>query len=294
MHKNSTIVRIVNPLFRFLSALSPGLAARLLERLFLTPTRWKRPLRERGWMVGAEKDEIVFDSRRKLRLLSWGSGPVVLLVHGWAGRGSQMGALAKPLAEAGYRVVAFDAPAHGDSDGRMTGLPEVARAVELVAAHVGPLYAVVAHSLGSAATTLALSRGLTAQRVVYLAPPANPEDYLGRVARFLGFSEAVVSMTWTRIERRFGFRIKDARVTALARGMTAPLLVIHDEDDRDVPLEEGARVRDAWPGAAMITTRDLGHRLILRAPEVIELTVGILGIQRPRTWARLTAIQASA
>ena len=55
----------------------------------------------------------------------------------------------------------------------------------------------------------------------------------------------------------------------LARQLDVPGLVIHDQDDRDVPIQEGIAVAQAWPGAQFVRTTGLGHRRILRDPEVI-------------------------
>ena len=41
---------------------------------------------------------------------SWGSGPLVYLVHGWGGCRAHMAVFVKPLVAAGYRVIAFDLP----------------------------------------------------------------------------------------------------------------------------------------------------------------------------------------
>ncbi len=184
---NSTTVRIINTLARISTTLSPYLAARWLEHLFLSPSRWTTPPREVAWISTAQRSSVCFDETRKLPLFTWGSGPTVLLVHGWSGRGSQMGAFAEPLVKLGFRVVTFDAPGHGIADGRLSGLSEIAIAIERVASRVGPLHAIVAHSVGTAAATIALSRGLSVERLVYIAPPENPGDHLYRAARFLGF-----------------------------------------------------------------------------------------------------------
>jgi hypothetical protein len=48
---------------------------------------------------------VRFDHARRLPVYSWGSGPTILLAHGWSGRGSQLGAFVEPLVEQGFRLV---------------------------------------------------------------------------------------------------------------------------------------------------------------------------------------------
>lgn len=289
MAHNSTIVRFINIAARLTSLISTGLAARFLERLFLTPTRWPRPQRELRWMAGASQSKLRFDDSRHISLLTWGEGPTVLLAHGWSGRGSQMGAFVSGLVAGGFRVVAFDAPGHGDSDGRLTGLPEIAEAIQKIAKQEGPIHAVVAHSLGTAATTLALSRGLIVDRLVYISPPEDPGAFLFRAARFLGFSDAAARLARERIQRRFKASFDEARGKVLAPAMTADLLVIHDLDDEEIQHQEGALLAEVWPGAALVTTHGLGHHRIVRAPEVVELTVGMITVKDRQAWDRISA-----
>ncbi|HMI90586.1 MAG TPA: alpha/beta fold hydrolase, partial [Polyangiales bacterium] len=86
-----------------------------------------------------------------LSVSEWGRGPAVLLVHGWNGHSGQLTELVAPLVAAGRRVVAFDQPAHGRSSGQRATLIDFAGAVRAVADAVGPLDAIVAHSLGATA-----------------------------------------------------------------------------------------------------------------------------------------------
>lgn len=273
MHNKSTTVRFIRAVAPIVATLAPGLAARWLERLFLTPPRWPAPPREQAWMRGTTGQWLRLDATRRLWLQSVGTGPAVLLLHGWAGRGSQLGAFVQPLAARGFRVVIVDAPGHGGSDGRLTGLPEFALALEAVARSAGPLAGIVAHSLGAAACTVALARGLDARSVVYLAPPEEPGGYLRRAARFLGFGDGIAERTQARIERRFGFRFVDARGSQLAAGLRVPLLAIHDREDEDVAPAEGARLVASWPGARLVTTAGLGHTRLLRDPAVVAAAV---------------------
>lgn len=280
MTEKSTTVRVIQTLAPPLSRVSPELSARCLEQLFLTPRKHPRPKREHEWLATAERGSIRFDDRRHVPIFAWGRrslhGGPVLLVHGWAGRGAQMAAFARPLVEAGHRVVTFDAPGHGDADGRLTGLPELAEAVERVVQVIGEPRAIIAHSLGTTAVTIAMARGLAPEKVVYVAPPAHPDEYLHRAAAFLGFAPKVGRRAQRRIEARFGYPFSDAKVTALAETLDAKLLIIHDEDDDDVPIAEGRTLAARWPGATLVETAGLGHRRIVRDPQVVEAAVDFL------------------
>lgn len=261
---------------RFLSAAAPSLAARWLSTIFRTPQKYHQPPREREWMKDAEVWRIPFDGTLTLPLYSWGQGPTILLVHGLSGRASQMGAFVQPLLEKGFRVVTFDVPAHGNAEGKQTALPEVADAVVKVVQHLGSVDGIIAHSIGSAATTLALSKGMSAKKIVYISPPEDLSGYLQRLARLIGFSPAVARDTQARLEKQSGMIFEHARGRSLAPKMTASALLIHDKGDRMVSYDEGLRLAAAWPNAEFHTTNGLGHSRILRDAEVIRIATNYL------------------
>ena len=257
---------------RVLSRTAPRVATRIAADLFMKPRRFRTPPREEALLEGAERLRIPAGERTIIRAWRWGSGPVVILAHGWEGRGSQMAPFVAPLVAAGRTVVAFDAPGHGTSNGNRSSLPHFAWALRSVAAAVSDNApdAIIAHSLGCAATTLALREGLTAGRVVFISPPLNPADYTNRFGDILGLEAEIIDRMRMRIEERFLRKWSDYSLAETARTMTAPLLVIHDRDDQDTLWSEGAALADAWPGARMMSTEGLGHRRILREPSVIE------------------------
>ena len=120
----STIVRswpeprpVLRTAGRVLSAVAPGVAARLAAKLFVTPPRHRRPEAESRALAAARPGVVAVGGRR-IRTWSWGHGPGVLLVHGWGGRGGQLVPFVPPLLAQGLSVTAFDALGHGDSDGR--------------------------------------------------------------------------------------------------------------------------------------------------------------------------------
>jgi pimeloyl-ACP methyl ester carboxylesterase len=258
---------------RLLSATAPGIASRVAADLFMTPRRFAAPKREQDILAQGTPFTVKLGASAEVRAWRFGTGPAVLLAHGWEGRGSQLTPFVAPLVERGYSVVTFDAPGHGASPGSRSSLPHFAWALrgvaDAIAADTMP-HAIIAHSLGCAAATLALREGLSVHRVVYLAPPLNPVEYTARFGDILGLDDATIRGLQKRIEERFARKWSDYSLAESARTMNTPLLVVHDREDRDTFWSEGAALAEAWPGARLMTTEGLGHRRILRDAGVIE------------------------
>jgi pimeloyl-ACP methyl ester carboxylesterase len=296
--KNRTVVRSRN-LERLTRAalqtayvVSEDLGASFAERLFTSPRRHARPARERA--VVASGRELAIDvtlrsprwkgAQCALAAWRWGVGPTVLLVHGWEGRGSQLGALVEPLVAAGMSVVAFDAPGHGDSPEHRLYLTDLADSIADVAAAVGPVHAIVAHSFGAAGALLASARtGVTAARNVMIAPNVLLDDAVRRFARVVGLDDTDRIAFEQRLAAHTGIAPADLAIDRLASGRGDALLVVHDRGDREVSFDHGERLATTWPGACLRATEGLGHRRILRDATVIAATVAFAseGVPEP-------------
>jgi len=124
MPLSATLPRIsTNVRFAASALLFPELAGAWAERLFLTPPRPKDGVATALDLIDA-RNTYVEHKGRHIATWRWGSrdAPAVLLAHGWGGHAAQMRAFVFPLLSAGYRVIAYDQPAHGVSDGKLTGL----------------------------------------------------------------------------------------------------------------------------------------------------------------------------
>ncbi|HJW94878.1 MAG TPA: alpha/beta fold hydrolase, partial [Thermoanaerobaculia bacterium] len=127
---------VIRGALRVLSRTAPRIATRVAADLFMKPRRFRTPPREQALLEGAERFEIRAGEDTTIRAWRWGNGPVVILTHGWEGRGSQMASFVAPLVASGRSVVAFDAPGHGRTDGNRSSLPHFAWALRCVAASV--------------------------------------------------------------------------------------------------------------------------------------------------------------
>src|SRR5687767_4598939 len=232
--------------FRTLGPWAPAPAARLAEAIFCLPPPGRSARMDAAVRTGRRRD--IGHGKRRIATWQWGSGPRVILLHGWGGRAGQLGAFVQPLVASGHEVIAFDAPGHGLSGGRFSSMVDFASALLAVQAELGPSRGVVAHSLGGAATALALTRGLSVERAVLLGPPAGPIDWTRIFAERLAVPDSVMTRMRERVEERLGVRWTDLDVIALAARQETPVLVIHDEGDQEVPFNDGRAIAAAWPG----------------------------------------------
>jgi pimeloyl-ACP methyl ester carboxylesterase len=260
--------------------LFPELAGAWAERMFLTPPRARNAAASALDLIDA-RSSFLEHKGRHIAMWTWGArskeAPAVLLAHGWGGNAAQMRAFAFPLLQAGYRVIAYDQPAHGVSDGKLTGLPDFADVLGAVAGYHGGIEAVIAHSLGGAAAALSLSWGRVAfDKIVLISPPSDLIGYSRRFARWYWMPEAVREAMQNAIEERYGVRWEDLEVRRVAPRLRARALVIHDRDDRMMPWTHGAKVADSWPGAQLMLTDGLGHGRILRAERVTRAAADFL------------------
>ena len=269
--------------------LSPDLAARLALPLFM---RVGAPLpvrpADRAVHEGARRS-ILRVRGRDVVAYEWGSGPdTVLLMHGWRGRASQFAPVIRELRSEGFRLVAVDAPANGESAGRRTDIRDYIAAIEALQSRHGRFHAIVGHSFGSLAALTAVREGVAAGGVVAVAGMADARFLVDSFAARLGVGAATADAISDRFARRVfpGEHGAWARFDAVRAPLPAdvPLLVVHDRGDREVDVDEGVRLHSAHGDRSRIVlTNGSGHSRVLGADAALDaitafVTAGPAGI----------------
>lgn len=284
-------LRLFRPLVGVTSLITPGPVGRLAFRAFCTPPRQKQENANRNPAVksasarlaGGRPIAIPFPCGSVAAYVFEAATPAVppaqtrtvILVHGWSGQAAYMTAFVAPLVEAGFRVVAFDLPAHGESTGSELNIPIGVASLTAVARAFAPVHALVTHSFGGSIALAALAGTVPGQSRVKadkLAMIAAPSSMAGVTRRF-GSTIGLGARGQRALERRIhvvaGAPVEAFEGRAQLAAFGRPALVIHCRDDRELGLENAQALAAAGAFVRLETVSGLGHRRILQARAVI-------------------------
>lgn len=246
---------------------------------FFSPSRYEEKASDREVIEWGNNYRLPF-AGGELAVTTWGSNaPVVLLMHGWGGARAQMTGFVDPLLFAGYRVVAYDQPAHGESDGKTTNLLEIAPTLDLIAQQEGPFHAVIAHSFGTLITSYALVHRdfPPPARLVYFGAFNRLLDSLPRFQVLAGLPDEIMDGFRALLYESFGRGVlEEITNESLTPQIHIPALMFHDTADNVTPVEDSRAIAQVWKQAQFIETEGLGHRGALQSESIHEQVVKFL------------------
>jgi pimeloyl-ACP methyl ester carboxylesterase len=268
-HVSPERLRQLRRVFAVLQAISPRLAARLAFALFLTPVRRKLDASDAPWLATARHHVVVAGTDR-VHVYEWGTGPrTVVILHGWGSHAARFAPLAQSLVTRGWRVLAIDAPGHGRSPGRRSSLPQFMRALDQVIQALGPVQALIGHSLGALAAVNWLGQpaapGRAAIRhLVLISGPSGVPFLLDNFVAMLDLNATTARHLLARFTDRFHQRPESWSASAFAANIRVPVLLLHDRDDDVIPFAQSEQLLAALPNASLHVTQALGHSGLLR------------------------------
>jgi pimeloyl-ACP methyl ester carboxylesterase len=261
------VIRLVYPLFE---TIAPAIAHRYAINLFFTPHHYSVPTKEKEFLLTAEKFSVVA-GRNKIQAYSWGQGPVVILLHGWAGRAGQFRKFIPELVKHNFSAIAFDGPAHGNSEGKKTNVIDFETAFHKIIEQVGPPVAVITHSFGGIATIYSISNGLPVSKLINIASPTIGEDIIKGFVKTINASPATGEAFKAYVLKTFHKSFENISAIHLIKHLPheLKLLLVHDENDKEVGIHHPLELQKNYPTAQLLRTSGLGHNRILKDEEVI-------------------------
>jgi pimeloyl-ACP methyl ester carboxylesterase len=255
--------KIIGTQINTISIWSKRAAARKAFLVFCTPRGGRIKEDQKEFLESAKDQRIKVNDAVTVQTYRWeGSGPTVLLIHGWESNAHRWFKLVEELQRKNYTVIAFDAPGHGNSTGKLLNVPLYTESVELVSnlykpeVHIG-------HSIGGLTNVYHYYKHTPEhiKKLVILGAASDLAVIMKDYQRLLGMKNRVMTALDQLIQQRFGFSIDEFSGYAFAKAIDVPGLIIHDQYDKITPVAASRGIHKNWKNSTYIETTGLGHSL---------------------------------
>jgi esterase/lipase len=265
---------------KLITPLSREIAGLLASKIWFTPMRYKGSYRKPQTTIIQKKSRLSSFPKVEINTFTpHESLPgAVVLVHGWGGSSNQFNALIEELLKYKRTVVCFDFPAHGMTKGFSTDLWEMSEILNEVLRTISGPIDLICHSFGLLVAGQVLRNPAgDIKKIVSISSPKSFQFLLDQFFHKTRLRKELETALIKRIQNRLLKRIDVQKDVDLDhRYLQKDWLIIHDENDREIPLAEYYELKKLNPGAKCFTTKGFGHNRILCADEVISETVRFL------------------
>jgi len=268
-------IRYVKANLRMLSLVSKKKAAKKALKLFSTPMlkeKTKRPaIFEKGEKLSFKIEGI------SVRGYHWRpkqkAEHKILIAHGFDSNIKKFDVYISAFLKKGFEVLAFDAPAHGESDGKQITLPLYIATIKNIYEQFGPIHFFMAHSFGGLAVTLFLEKinDNKNKKLVLIAPASEMKTAIDNLFIFLELDEEVKKEFDKLIVERTGTQPEYFSIHRAVENIQSSILWLHDKTDDITPISDALKVeQEHYPNIHFVFTNGLGHRKIYRDKDVVK------------------------
>ncbi|MES2330417.1 MAG: alpha/beta fold hydrolase [Bacteroidota bacterium] len=252
---------------------SPRKAAEAAFKIFCTPFAVKPPKKIPPVFHKAEKLSLEIKGLT-LRGFRWvpekHNGKKILIVHGFRSYSYKFEKYILALKKEGFEVVAFDAPAHGTSDGKLINAYIYKVMLDQIEKNYGPFYGVMGHSLGGLAASLAFEEftGRENRKLVLIAP-AETERAIKNFFMIIPVDEKVREAFTELINELTDKPVSYYSVGRAVKALSSPVLWVHDKQDNICLFEDVKPYLSlGLPHVSFLVTEQLGHNKIYKDNKV--------------------------
>ncbi len=261
-----------------LQFLSKDLTVRFLAKIFETPPKFRTPQRE-IMMQESSKNELhhIPSIQKDIMVYTYGySKKKVLLLHGWSGRGTQMHHIADKLLENKMMVIAFDAPAHGLSSGKSTNMLEYLETIQFIEKKYGPFDAAIGHSWGGMTLLNAAAKNSEFKKIAIIGADDKIPEVIRSFVKKFKLNPALTNKIIKYYNKKIKFDINNFSSSEAAKKIKIPTFIIHDSQDRFVPVSSAYRIRQNLQDGLLLVTSGLGHHKIFKDQTVIQKIIDFI------------------
>jgi len=265
--------RMVRFSFGTLGRIFPKRAAKIAYKIFSTPRSRAKHRISDEILESAKIFEVLY-GKQMLKGYEWGKGEkTILLVHGWESRGTAMRSFVRSLTAAGFRVVAMDGPAHGNSDGKSTNLPHFGGAVRAFINQIGDVHGIITHSFGGASTMYTLGTidtSISIKKLVLTGVPNSINLVWKNTVKTLNLPDEVAKNFKKILEGKVNASMEKVDSAEMKNRMNVgEVLIIHDTKDAIVPFSEAEKNYQDIKNSNLLEVNNYGHYRMLKNPDLV-------------------------
>lgn len=262
-----------------LAVFSKRKAAKKAFNIFCTPFQKSKkpapPIFAKGEKLSLKvEDKLVYGYR-----WNHGQDKKILICHGFESTCFNFDRYIAPLSKQGFEVLAFDAPAHGRSQGKQINLPQYVETIRRIDKYYGPIEGFLGHSFGGLAIAHYLETLDKNEHIktVFIAPATETVSSINTFFKVLQLDQGVRKEFDQLIFEKGGVWPSYFSIRRAMHEIKGPVLWFHDEDDDLTPMADAIRVRDdQHPNLRFVATQGLGHRRIYRENKVVKESIEFL------------------
>jgi len=269
MHKNNNFSEsckrnFIYWLSKLLKNISPEVGKKLSTKLIFTP---RRP--SSHWPKKVKQHQVNTRCGR-LPVYQYGSGQQVWLLHGWSRCAYDLWPLMERLAERGYACTTFDFPAHGQSAGEQSSLPQMIKAFDDIAnSHTKPDLVITQSMAASVVANSSWFKHFQGN-LLMVSPVLNCYEYLLRRIKQIGLDQELFDQAIHEIYRNEHMFIPALSALPKLKKFSGQLKIVQSKHDVDAPIAQSKALSKTL-GARLFTTNNATQHKILRSNSLLKI-----------------------
>lgn len=265
-------IGIIRVFFSVASVISPKWTIKKALELFIKPRIRAKHSYQDELLKSVIRHDLKFEDKI-VRVYEWKGGPKkAVLLHGWESRATALRNVVPGLINLGYTVYGIDAPAHGESSGKITNAKEYGEIIYKASLEYGPFELALIHSFGGLALSYALVEipGFNVPKVIMLGQPATTKLALKSLYQLLKLKPEIQKGVEDIIHHVSGYAVEDFSVANLSKDFkNTKGLLFHDNNDNLVPIKIALEVVENWNDSRLYITSGLGHFRLIKSKAVL-------------------------
>ena len=269
--------------FRTIGKLSPAMAGKLAFNLFCTPYPKYKKVKAPAIFHQAKQLKLIVSGDITINGFEWiptnSNGKTVLICHGYASYFFKFEKYIQPLLKNGFRVIGFDAPGHGQSQGKYINIIVYKDAIEHIINKYGPIDHFMGHSLGGITLAMVAEEITNPEqhKFVLIAPATKTTTTFANYFSMMRFSEPVIQAFYNELKTLSTKPISFFEANRAIENYKGQVLWVHDEGDRVCPYSDLINFQKNAPeNIKFLITNGLGHNKVYKTPEIVDQIVGFL------------------